>query len=317
MEDAGWPSVSVVVPSTGRPQLLEAVAGVRSQDYPGAVETVVVLDGEEDHGVAGRLRATGASVLRTLRRAGAGAARNLGSGAASGRLVAYLDDDDLWVPGKLTAQVGLLRDLAASGGAAAPVVATSRVRFRPAGATSLSRAVPDRLPVPGSRVEDYLFRRRRPSLGRALVQTSTLLLPRDLALAVPWDEDLPRHQDWDWVTRAQDEAGARFVMHPEPLVVCATGSAGSISAAADWSSSVAWAERRGGGWSPATRADFLAGQSLRYALQARSAPGVRAVLGAVARTRRVPSWQATAVGLGGLLTRRAFEAVALSTGRAR
>lgn len=311
-----WPRVSVVVPSGARPELLHAVASVHAQDYPGEVETVVVLDGGGDHAdLLARLSTAGVTVRETGRRAGADVARNLGATAATGELVAYLDDDDVWEPDKLRTQVELLRRLGGDG--QGPLVVSCRVRFRRPGGSELSRPVPDRLPTPGQRVEDYLFRRRRPTLGRALVQTSTLLLPRELALAVPWDEQLTRHQDWDWVTRAQDEAGARLVMCPAPLVVCATGSTGSISARPDWASSLAWAVRRGEGWLAGTRADFLVGQPLRYALQARSLTGVGRVLAAVATGGRPPSPLPLVIGLGGLLPRRTFEAAALRSGRQR
>ncbi len=46
-------------------------------------------------------------VLRHSERRGAGASRNDGLRTASGRLLAFLDDDDLWLPGKLDAEVAV------------------------------------------------------------------------------------------------------------------------------------------------------------------------------------------------------------------
>lgn len=312
MGEHRWPRVSVVVPSLGRPELTAAVGSVLAQDYPGEVETVVVIDGDSRTAAdLPQLDAIGVRVLTTGGRRGAGAARNLGVQAATGDLVALLDDDDTWEVAKLSTQVRSRAGLSD----AERVVTSCRVRWRRPGHAARSRPVPDVLPPPGTRVEDYLFRRRRPTLGRAVLPTPTLLMTRRLALAVPWDEQLTRHQDWDWVVRAQDDAGARFAMCPEPLVVCATGSAGSISAGADWSTSARWCLSRGSSWSPATRVDFLVAQPLRYALQGRSARGTATVLSMVARTRRPPSWQAALVGGSGLLSRRAFETAALISGR--
>jgi glycosyltransferase involved in cell wall biosynthesis len=308
-----WPTVSAVVPTTGRPSLSDAVASVAAQDYPGQVETVVVVDGRcAETSVARSVQDT-ATVVGTGGRVGANGARNLGAQRAGGALVAYLDDDDVWDPEKLRRQVSLMRSVA--GGA--EVVVSSRVRWRRPGSAWCSRAVPDETVGQDTRVEDYLFRRRRPSLGRALLHTSSLVVPRQLAVAVPWEEGLTRHQDWDWLTRLQDEGSARFLMCPEALVTCSLGASGSISATADWAASLSWVERRGAAWTPATRFDFLVAQPLRYALQARSVRGTSTVLATVARTRQVPSWSALTVAAGGLLPRRAFERVALVTGRER
>jgi GT2 family glycosyltransferase len=43
-----WPSVGVVIPTHNRPQQVrDAIAGVRAQDYPGTVTTVIVHDRSE------------------------------------------------------------------------------------------------------------------------------------------------------------------------------------------------------------------------------------------------------------------------------
>ncbi|TDC34513.1 glycosyltransferase family 2 protein [Micromonospora sp. 15K316] len=105
------PSVSVVVPTRDRPELLRAaIRAVLDQEHPGAVEVVVVYDQsdpdlslEELSRPDRRVR-----VLRNARTPGLAGARNTGSLAASGELVAFCDDDDEWLPGKLAAQVAAL-----------------------------------------------------------------------------------------------------------------------------------------------------------------------------------------------------------------
>lgn len=101
------PSVSVVVPLHNGERFLEAaLESVLRQGYE-PLELVVVDDGSEDDGprIASRL---GAEVLRLPHR-GVAAARNAGVEAARGELVAFIDQDDVWPPGRLAAQVGHLR----------------------------------------------------------------------------------------------------------------------------------------------------------------------------------------------------------------
>src|ERR1700678_4760251 len=105
--------VSAVIPTRGRPELLcRAVRSALAQTLR-QIEVVVVIDGEDPAtSIAldelaqqdGRLRvlALGASV-------GGSAARNRGVDAASGEWIAFLDDDDEWLPGKLQAQFDAMK----------------------------------------------------------------------------------------------------------------------------------------------------------------------------------------------------------------
>ena len=106
------PSVSVVIPSYNcAGYLARALDSVLSQDYPAErVEVVVVDDGSRDDSPAiVRAYAERNPRVHLLQQANAGpaAARNRAIGASHGELVAFLDADDRWLPGKLTAQVAL------------------------------------------------------------------------------------------------------------------------------------------------------------------------------------------------------------------
>jgi len=106
------PSVSAVVPTRDRPELLRAALGaILGQDYAGPVEAVVVYDQcQPDPSLAyddGRRRVR---VIANCRTAGLAGARNTGILAATGELVAFCDDDDEWLPGKLAAQVSALAE---------------------------------------------------------------------------------------------------------------------------------------------------------------------------------------------------------------
>ncbi|MCC6189359.1 MAG: glycosyltransferase family 2 protein [Anaerolineales bacterium] len=96
------PSVSVIVPTFNRPRELEAAAQSVLAQAGVEVELIVVDDGSEVD-----LRKSCSSLadprVRYLRQArqGPGAARNLGLAEAHGRFVAFLDSDDVMLPGNL------------------------------------------------------------------------------------------------------------------------------------------------------------------------------------------------------------------------
>ncbi|MEW2385826.1 glycosyltransferase family 2 protein [Micromonospora sp. NPDC047707] len=107
----GHPSVSAVVPTRDRPELLRsAVRAILDQDYPGDVEVVVVYDRSEPDPTLAELSRPGrpVRVVRNERTPGLAGARNTGTLAATGELIAFCDDDDEWLPGKLRAQVDAL-----------------------------------------------------------------------------------------------------------------------------------------------------------------------------------------------------------------
>lgn len=102
-----WPSVGVVVPTHDRPaQLRQALASILTQDYPGRLEVAVVFDGAQaDGSLAQQGRVL---VLANDRTPGLAGARNCGILALATDLIAFCDDDDQWLPGKLCAQVRAL-----------------------------------------------------------------------------------------------------------------------------------------------------------------------------------------------------------------
>ncbi|MEU8260766.1 glycosyltransferase [Micromonospora sp. NPDC048999] len=306
------PNVSVVIPTTGRPSLVEAVRSARAQRGV-SVHVVVVCDLAEVPATVRELRGEVDEVVCTGGGRRGSYARNLGvAHAAPGSHVAFLDDDDAWLPGKLVAQVPVLERLAAQG--FRPVV-SSRILQRTAGGEPLPTATPETLIADGVRPEDYLFRRRRLGIGRQSLPTSTLLTTGELATACRWDETLPRHQDWDWLVRAARLPGVTITQVPEATAVYTVGSPGSVSAGADWRTSWEWAKRWEGVWARETFADFIAAQTLRYALQARDWAGVRELVRAI-RRNSPPSARNAALAALGMVPRATLERVAMRRSRA-
>jgi glycosyltransferase involved in cell wall biosynthesis len=100
-------TVSVVIPCfNAAPFLADALRSVLQQEVDG-IEVIVVDDGSSDDSVA--IAHTFSSV-RVLQQANLGpaAARNHGVAHARGRFVAFLDADDVWLPGKLASQLLLI-----------------------------------------------------------------------------------------------------------------------------------------------------------------------------------------------------------------
>jgi len=99
------PLLSVVIPTWNRAQLV--CDAINSALVQGEVEVIVVDDASTDATVK-RLEAEFGTRIRLLRldeRSGAGGARNAGARLATGEFVAFLDSDDVWLPGKLEAEL--------------------------------------------------------------------------------------------------------------------------------------------------------------------------------------------------------------------
>ena len=105
--------LSVIIPTWNRAHVVcEAVESALGQRDAG-VEVVVVDDGSTDNTAALLARRFGSRIklLRRRRRGGTASARNLGVRAATGEFIAFLDSDDLWLPGKLDAELAVFERL--------------------------------------------------------------------------------------------------------------------------------------------------------------------------------------------------------------
>lgn len=204
--------MSVVIPTfeRGAPlrRALESVAMQRVAE----MEVIVVDDGSAD---ASAIRAASEGIsginVRVVRHdhnRGGAAARNTGVANARGRYVAFLDSDDEWLPSKISSQLEVADrqpdDCWLS--YCRTVMKTSQRD------TGIPEVWPSRGKNSGESVGDYLF------VAGGFMPTPSFFLPRRLALTVPFNESLRRHQDYDFVLRLEKE-GCRFMMVDDPLVV--------------------------------------------------------------------------------------------------
>jgi glycosyltransferase involved in cell wall biosynthesis len=101
------PSVSIIIPTCNRPQLLpRAIESARAAGTD--VEIIVVDDASHDETAAVCAQLSGITYIRLERNQGVAGARNLGILASTAEFVAFLDDDDLRLPGSLDLQVSKL-----------------------------------------------------------------------------------------------------------------------------------------------------------------------------------------------------------------
>ncbi len=101
------PAVTVVIPTRDRRELLLRTLDsvLRQEDV--ALDVVVVDDGGTDGSADAveNLQLPNVRVLRHQRSRGVSAARNAGLRTVTAPWVAFVDDDDLWAPTKLRAQL--------------------------------------------------------------------------------------------------------------------------------------------------------------------------------------------------------------------
>lgn len=111
----GQPLISVIIPTFNRAEILRGTLRTAVQQTWRPLELVVVNDGSSDatdeilNGLRPEVEAAG--VRATFVRqdnAGVASARNHGLAEAAGDFIAFLDDDDAWLPDKLTRQMAAL-----------------------------------------------------------------------------------------------------------------------------------------------------------------------------------------------------------------
>ena len=197
------PLVSVVIPVRDRTRELKAaVVSALAQDIQD-LEVVVVDDGS-DVDIKGALLALSSEPdprVRYVRQSSAGGnvARNRGVQESRGRWVAFLDSDDAFVDGHLRRAVDALQSEPYS-------FYCAPVRVDRGGGRSVRK--PPRRQGAKETLANYLL------CSSGFVPASTLVLSREAAGRIRWDDDLPCSQDTDYALRL-DAAGLQMVMGTE------------------------------------------------------------------------------------------------------
>lgn len=250
-----YPIVSVVIPTRRRPSLVvRAVESVLRQTMT-EIELIVVIDGP-DSATEAALSSIADDRMTTIclsSSVGGSGARNVGIRKSRGEFIALLDDDDEWSQDKLQRQLEVARRSRKQ----FPVVTCRLIARRPVG----DEIWPARAIRQGEVMCEYLLCREASiRQGEGFIQTSTLLAPRALMLKVPFNTDLTRHQDWDWLIRASVDGEVEFLWVWEPLVIYHIDAyRKSISAGRSQDPSLSWV-RNNCLITPKARAYFYATQ---------------------------------------------------------
>lgn len=197
------PEISVVLPTHNRSSWLQlALASVLAQRNVD-LEVIVVDDASTDD-TAEAVRSLDDARVRLLQHEtprGVAASRNHGAAEAHGDWVAFIDDDDLWAPEKLTRQLQAAR-------------ATKR-SWAYAGAVNIDnqlQVIGGLRPLPPAETVNLLPRRNAIPGGG-----SNVILRRDLfERAGPFETRLKNTEDWELSIRLAKLAEPAWV--PEPLI---------------------------------------------------------------------------------------------------
>lgn len=181
--------VSVIVPTRDRPaflrQALESIRAIEGDDL-----RFEILVG--DNGAVPETRAVAEAFgARHIKVAGEGAAasRNAALDAATGDFIAFLDDDDVWLPGNVREHLALLDRRPELEGVLGQVVCVDQ-NLHP-----IMAPWPSPWPGEGDDLVRAMLSGYYPQLGATLVRAS---VAREVGR---FDETLLGDQDWDWQLR--------------------------------------------------------------------------------------------------------------------
>jgi glycosyltransferase involved in cell wall biosynthesis len=231
------PLVSVIIPTRARPEsVTRAVKSVLSQSRAD-LEIIIVIDGADPATVRALADISDPRVGLILSpvRHGVAVARNIGVGKARGKWIAFLDDDDIWLPRKLEIQL----QAAQKSRNRYPIIATRVIARSESGEFHWPR----RLPRPGENLSEYMLCRKSPFGGEGLVLPSTIMTPKELVAMVPFTPGLIIHNDYDWLLRAcrVDGACVQFVETKEPLAIWhIEENRPRLSNKTDWQYALSW-----------------------------------------------------------------------------
>ncbi len=179
--------ISVIIPTRNRPELLQrAIASVVAQDYRPI--QLLIIDNRSDSPVQVDATDLHCIVHRNASIMNVSVNRNLGVRLSSGSLVCFLDDDDVYLPGKLSLLAGALDGVNLCFG---------NTRMVGANGVTLKTI------WGGGGIDQVMLYRS--------VHTNSTLMRRNIFEKVSFDEDMTTFEDVDFIFRVMREFPVRHV----------------------------------------------------------------------------------------------------------
>jgi glycosyltransferase involved in cell wall biosynthesis/polysaccharide pyruvyl transferase WcaK-like protein/MoaA/NifB/PqqE/SkfB family radical SAM enzyme len=197
-----FPSVSVIVPTLNRAEMLkEALKSILNQTYQN-FEILVVNDGGEDvSGLIDNFQDSRVKCIAHRKNKGLAAARNTGIRNASGQYIALLDDDDIFYPEHLETAVNTLS-------IAIPVIYTDAVRATYDRCGDNYHLIKKNVPY------SIDFDRNKLLVGN-LSPVNCFVFEKNLAVkAGLFDETLSTLEDWDFWIRLSSLTSFKHIAKP-------------------------------------------------------------------------------------------------------
>jgi len=206
------PLVSVIIPTYNRGRALkEAIDSVLAQNFSD-FELIVVDDGSTDNTQDILSSYKEDIIVLKQNNKGVSSARNRGITSASGRFIAFLDSDDLWLPQKLSIQVDFF-----NANPDALICQTEEIWLR-----NGIRVNPKKR---HKKLSGDIF---EPSLYLCLVSPSAVMIKRSLFENTGmFDETLPACEDYDMWLRVSSRYPVYLIA--TPLIIKRGGHADQLS----------------------------------------------------------------------------------------
>ncbi|MDI7259294.1 MAG: glycosyltransferase family 2 protein [Thermodesulfobacteriota bacterium] len=261
-----YPLVSVVIPTRERPGLVGRAVKSALRQTLDEIEVIVVIDGpdEETFEVLHHIQDMRLLIIRSPIQIGAGEARNVGVKEARGKWIAFLDDDDEWLPQKLEIQL----QAAKQSSYLHPIISCRFI----ARAEEGDLIWPRRYPKAKEPLSEYLFCQSGLFGGEGFIAIPSTLTTKELLKQVPFKKGLIAHHDWEWLLRVStvEGVGLEFVPLMDPLVVCnMEKNRNRISSMTDWRYSLSWGETNRHLLTPRAYISFLMVQVSLHAVRMR------------------------------------------------